>query len=149
VTVVAFHFGATDKLAYVCRLLRKAVGSGSAVMVLTDRMTQQKLDVDLWAISATDFLVHCLQTSDTSMQRECPVLLTTELNLTMDAGALKYPVLLNLTETVPHGFQAFPRVIEVVSTDTADRTSARSRWRRYAELGCLIARHDLAIKGAN
>ena len=31
-TDVAFHFNAPDKLAYACRLLRKAVGSGSRVV---------------------------------------------------------------------------------------------------------------------
>ena len=32
-TEVAFHFNAPDKLAYVCRLLRKATGSGARVVV--------------------------------------------------------------------------------------------------------------------
>ena len=33
---VAFHFNAPDKLAYACRLLRKAVGSGARAVVLAD-----------------------------------------------------------------------------------------------------------------
>ena len=35
-TEVAFHFNAPDKVAYACRLLRKAVGSGARVVVTAE-----------------------------------------------------------------------------------------------------------------
>ena len=55
-------------------------------------------------------------------------------------------MLVNLTDTVPVGFERFERLIEVVSTDPADRDLARQRWRQYTELGYSIARHDLNLK---
>ncbi|MFZ3129456.1 MAG: DNA polymerase III subunit chi, partial [Rhodoferax sp.] len=67
-TEVAFHFGAPDRLAYVCRLLRKAVGSGARVVVLADTDVVQQIDADLWALSATDFVAHCTSAAESSAQ---------------------------------------------------------------------------------
>ena len=58
-------------------------------------------------------------------------------------------VLVNLTESVALGFERFARVIEVVSTDAADRDLARQRWKQYIERGYTIARHDLTLKRAD
>jgi DNA polymerase-3 subunit chi len=55
-------------------------------------------------------------------------------------------VLVNLGDEVPEGFAQFPRVIEIVSTDDADRDLARQRWKHYTRLGIDIQRHDLALK---
>ena len=57
-TELAFHFGAPDKLAYSCRLLRKAVGSGANVVVVAEAETLAQLDTDLWALSPTEFVPH-------------------------------------------------------------------------------------------
>jgi DNA polymerase-3 subunit chi len=145
VTEIAFHFGAPDKLAYACRLLRKAAGSGVKVQVVGDEATLAKLDTDLWAISPTDFITHCPATSDASVCERSNVLLTTEVH---QGGGVR-DVLVNLGNSVPDGFAAFKRLIEVVSTDGADRDGARNRWKFYSEQGYAIARHDLALKRAD
>ncbi len=144
-TEVAFHFGAPDKLAYACRLLRKAVGSGARVMVLADGPAVQQLDADLWALAPTDFLAHCAQGADEAMVQRSAVFLAQQ----MPARPPHRHVLVNLADEVPEGFGEFERVIEVVSLDDADRQRARGRWKRYVELGYAITRHDLALKGAN
>ena len=59
-TALAFHFGAPDKLGYACRLLRKAVASGAQAVVVADAESIAQLDTDLWALSATEFLPHCV-----------------------------------------------------------------------------------------
>jgi DNA polymerase-3 subunit chi len=66
VTEVAFHFGAPDKVAYVCRLLRKAVGAGAKVVVVTNEVDLPRLDADLWAMSPTEFLPHAVATHQCS-----------------------------------------------------------------------------------
>lgn len=144
-TEVAFHFGAPDRLAYVCRLLRKAVGSGARVVVLANTEMVQQIDTDLWALSATDFVAHCTSGAEPSVQSCSPVLLVTDL--AQATGPRQ--VLLNLAESVPGGFDQFARVIEVVSQDGADRDPARRRWKQYTERGYPITRHDLTVKGAN
>ena len=144
-TEVAFHFGAPDKLGYVCRLLRKAVGSGAHVMVVADEGVLQQLDGDLWAMSATDFLPHCLDMDDLLMQQKCPVLLAGQVDL----ARVQKQVLVNLGATVAVGFEKFERVIEVVSVDERDRDLARLRWKYYAEQGYTIKRHDLTLRGVS
>lgn len=144
-TELAFHFGAPNKLAYACRLVRKALGTGAQLVVVADESLIPQLDSDLWSFSATDFLPHCVATAAESVQSRSPVLLVTE------AGQAKQRtgVLVNLTEQVPQGFERFARLIEVVSTDAQDRAVARARWRHYTEQGYAIARHDLSLKPAH
>lgn len=141
-TELAFHFGAPDKLAYACRLLRKAVGSGARVVVVADADAVARLDTDLWGVSPTDFVPHCADDAAPAVQNRSPALLTSSA----DTLAHPYQVLVNLADSVPQGFERFERVIEVVSTDPADRDLARGRWRFYTEQGYTIARHDLALK---
>ena len=57
-TEVAFHFNAPDKLAYACRLLRKASGAGARVAVTAEAELLQRLDTALWTFSALDFVAH-------------------------------------------------------------------------------------------
>lgn len=145
-TELAFHFGAPDKLAYACRLLRKAVGSGAKVLLVADAGAVSRLDADLWTMSATEFVPHAVATAEPSaaLQR-APLVLAT------DAGQAPHfsDVLVNLTDAVPPGFERFARVIEVVSTDAGDREHARRRWRHYTEQGYAIVRHDLTLKRAD
>lgn len=141
-TEIAFHFGAPDKLAYACRLLRKAAGSGARVQVVGDDATLAQLDSDLWALSPTDFVPHCYGAVDESVRKRSTIVLSsTGVN-----QATERDVLVNLGNAVPDGFDAFNRLIEVVSTDGADRDLARGRWKVYTELGFTITRHDLALK---
>lgn len=139
---VAFHFGAPDKLAYACRLLRKATGSGMRVLVVgADDMLQQ-LDAALWAVSATDFITHVPAHAPADMPARSSVILGTDTSVHGERPA----VLVNLGDQVPDGFEAFARVIEVVSTDESDRELARQRWKHYTRQGIAITRHDLALK---
>jgi DNA polymerase-3 subunit chi len=143
VTEVAFHFGAPDKLAYVCRLLRKAVGAGAKVVVVASDADLQRLDADLWALSPTEFLPHTLAADGVTQPSQAPVILTgTALRLESS-----HDVLVNLADAVPDGFTDFARLIEVVGTDDADRSLARQRWKHYTQLGYTIVRHDLALRG--
>ena len=141
-TELAFHFGAPDKLAYACRLLRKAVGSGARVVVVADHETLALLDAQLWALSPTEFLPHWTETTEPSLQRRSPLVLVTQLDQALNEN----DVLVNLADAVPQGFEKFERLIEVVSLDAMDRDLARARWRQYTERGYPIARHDLNLK---
>jgi DNA polymerase-3 subunit chi len=143
-TQVAFHFGATDKLAYACRLLRKAAASGARVVVVADTQTQDQLDVELWAIGPTDFVSHCVAQAPQNTKERSAVVLVDAL---AQAGTARQ-VLINLGATVPAGFEAFERVIDVVSVDDEDRSQGRQRWKQYTQLGYAITRHDLVAKGA-
>jgi len=143
-TAVAFHFNAPDKMAYACRLLRKAVGNGSKVVVTAEAGALKQLDALLWTFSQLDFVPHALQSGDAGVVAASPVILSESV-----ADAPHQQVLLNLGPQVPEGFERFERLIEVVSLDEGDRQLARSRWKHYADLGFTMTRHDLNLKGAN
>lgn len=144
-TEVAFHFNAPDKLAYACRLLRKAVAAGSRVVVTAPADALARLDALLWTFSQTDFIAHVRQPAEAGQLAASPVVLT-------EAPTPELPhhqVLLNLGPQLPAGFERFERVIEVVSLDEDDRQQARRRWKQYTDLGYTIVRHDLNLKGSS
>ena len=140
-TEVAFHFNAPDSLAYACRLLRKAVGSGAKVVVTGPPDTLRELDALLWTFSATDFVPHCLADSEAHVVAASPVVLATSI-----ASPAHQQVLLNLGRLVPEGFDRFERVIELVGQDEQQRQLARARWKQYTDRGYAITRHDLTLK---
>jgi DNA polymerase III subunit chi len=140
-TEVAFHFNAPNKLAYACRLLRKAVGSGSRVVVTADADALRQLDTLLWTFSQLDFVPHALQSGEAGVVAASPVILSESV-----ANPPHQQVLLNLGPQVPEGFERFERLIEVVSLDEGDRQLARGRWKHYADLGFTMTRHDLNLK---
>lgn len=143
-TEVAFHFGAPDKIAYACRLLRKAVSAGARLVVQTDGADCERLNAALWALLPTDFVAHCDDATVGTSLTLSPIVLTAR----PQDFASGREVIVNLLNHVPDGFDQFQRVIEVVSHDETDRRMARIRWKQYSELGYVIGRHDLTLKGA-
>lgn len=138
-TEVAFHFNAPDKLAYACRLLRKAVAAGSRVMVTGQPDALRELDVALWTFAPLEFLPHCYGDVTPVTLAASPVVLADSLH-----AAPHHQVLLNLGGAVPLGFERFERLIELVSSDEDDRQVGRERWKHYADRGYAITRHDMS-----
>ena len=139
-TEVAFHFNVPDKMAYGCRLVRKAWGSGARVVVTAEPETLERLDLMLWTFSALEFVPHCRLTASAATLAVSPVLLAPKL-----ADCPHHEVLVNLGQDVPPGFERFERFIELVTVADADRAAARSRWKHYSDRGYAMKRHDLAI----
>jgi DNA polymerase-3 subunit chi len=75
--------------------------------------------------------------------QKSPVLLCESLD-----GVLARDVLIILAQDVPTGFEAFDRVIEVVSADPIERGHARQRWKHYAKAGLELVQHDLSQRTA-
>ena len=141
-TEVAFHFNAPDKLAYACRLARKATRQDVRLVITASLQDLQRLDRMLWALGPSDFVAHCLDDADEDMRQASAVLLAAE---PLSCGPRD--LLVNLGDAVPRGFEQFARLVEVVSqSDAADRGRARERWRHYAAQGYQIVRHDLVLK---
>lgn len=138
---VAFHFNVTDRAAYLCRLVRKARRSGARLVITGERAQLDALDKLLWTFDPLDFVPHWKgrRAADVPARlSETPTLLLEEA-----AGATPAQVLVNLGEQLPLGYEAYERVIEIVSRDGPDRDSARDRWRQYAAAGHPIERHDV------
>lgn len=142
-TEVAFHFGAPDRLAYTCRLLRKATVTGARLLVRSSPDLCAELDTALWSLGPTEFISHCTATAAQALRSRSAVLILDEA-AELDAD---FSILVNLADDVPQGFERFERVIEIVSTDEQDRSLARQRWKHYTALGYTITRHDLKLRG--
>lgn len=141
-TEVAFHFNVPDKLAYSCRLLRKAWGSGARVVVTGEPDTLGRLDQMLWTFSPLEFVPHCQLGASAATVAATPVLLAHSLD-----ACPHHEVLVNLGQQVPDGFERFERFIELVTLADDDRAAARSRWKHYTDRGYAMKRHDLAQEG--
>ncbi|WP_076997185.1 DNA polymerase III subunit chi [Variovorax sp. KK3] len=144
-TGIDFHFNTPDKIGYACRLLRKAVGArGARVVVVADAETLEAVDQALWTFAPTEFIAHCRGDGEPGQLSRSPVVLSER----GDAVLPHRQVLVNLGIEVPAGFERFERLIDVVSSDDADRQFGRRRWRHYADRGYAIQRHDFAGSGA-
>jgi DNA polymerase-3 subunit chi len=144
VTEIAFHFNVPDKLAYACRLLRKARATGAKVVVTGEAEDLRRLDTELWAFAALEFIPHAhVGAAEAQVVAASPVVLADG-----PRGTPHQEVLVNLGGAVPEGFERFERLIELVSQDESDRLAARARWKHYADRGYAITRHDQAAREA-
>ena len=136
---IEFHFNAPALVPYACRLLRKVHGRGLRAQVVGHGTTLAQLDQALWTFSPLDFLPHCAADAPAPMRQAASVLLTDRPCENWDRQ-----ILVNLGEGVPQGFEAFERIIDVVSLDELHRAQGRERWRQYAQAGHELVRHDLS-----
>jgi len=139
---VAFHFNVPEKLAYACRVVRKAVGLEQKVWVVTPPDQLQALNELMWSFSKLDFIAHASASAPSEVLKHSPVVLAQSPQDLPDPHS--FDVLLNLDDAVPSHYERFARVIEVVSLDEQDKHSARARWKHYQQAGCAITRHDLS-----
>ncbi|RYX91542.1 MAG: DNA polymerase III subunit chi [Comamonadaceae bacterium] len=145
-TSIAFHFNVPDKLAYGCRLLRKAHAAGAKVVVTGEAAQLAELDQLLWTFSPLEFLPHRLVARHGA--QDAPSLLATPLLLAESPADCPHQgVLVNLGTSVPDDFARFERFIELVTGDDGDKAAARQRWKQYAAMGYTIQKHDLAAAG--
>ena len=146
-TQVDFHFNAPEKLPYVCRLLRKAAGQGRKVGVLADQDTCHLLSQALWNLNATDFVSHCTLRDSAQLLAYSSVIYSPDWALLTQQSQLD--VYLNMNDLAPENLSGVNRLIEVVGPEERDKSSARQRWKQYAQLGFQINRFDLAAAGQN
>ena len=127
-TRIDFHTNVPDKIAYACRLVRKARSAQHKVVLMTDDASQlAELDAAMWTFSATDFLPH-VAASD-ALARQTPVLLTDN-----DAAELPHrELLINLSRRTPATLDQFARVIEIISSDEEDAAAGRKRYSAYKQ----------------
>jgi DNA polymerase-3 subunit chi len=141
-TEVSFHFNVPDRLAYTCRLLRKATKQGAQVVVTGPAPLLAQVDRALWTFDPVEFVPHLMARAGVPVPER---LGTTPVWLLEDpADARHHDVLVNLGPDAPPGFESFARVLEIVSADEADRAAARQRWKHYAARGYKIDKHEVA-----
>ncbi len=141
-TEVAFHFNVPQYLPYACRLLRKATQAKAQVTVVAHEGDLKALDTQLWSFDPGLFLPHCLWDAPEHVRSRSPIVLTTASAL---AASPHRDVMVHWgAEMPPLGFESYARLIELVSTEEAERVNARVRWKHYAERGYPMTRYDAA-----
>ena len=138
-TEVAFHVNAVDKVAYTCRLLRKAAAMGSRVVVTGEPDDLAQLDAGLWAFAALEFIPHCRADAPAAIVRRSPVVIGQTVS---DAS-----VRVHLGGSVEGDLARFDRVIEVVGKGESERSAARARWKQYSGQGFSLSHHDVSQSG--
>ena len=139
-TEVQFHVNVPDPVHYACRLLRKALRQGARLAVTGSVATLAELDRALWVFEADEFLPHVPIRDDppSASQSRAPVWLVEDAR-----HGVAMPVLVNLGAPITASFEAYQRVIEIISNDEDDRSAGRQRWRDYLAKGCSPVKHEV------
>jgi DNA polymerase III subunit chi len=138
---VEFHTGVDDRVAFACRLLRKAYRKGVRVLVTAPGPVLAALDRELWVFEERDFVPHVRIVAATAAATAArtPIWLTEGR---VPAGAPG--VLVNLGAEPPEDLAPFERVIEIVSREAEDEAAGRARWRTYKARGLDVRHHPAA-----
>ena len=75
---VEFHFNVPDRLNYTARLLRKAHSMGLRSAVVGEPGLLQRLSEQLWTVGQLDFISHCTDQADATMQQHSSILMGQE-----------------------------------------------------------------------
>jgi DNA polymerase-3 subunit chi len=147
---IDFHSNVSDKLEYACRLTRKiwsATPAGQAVrniVMVGEAADLKKLDALLWTFSATDFLPHCF--IDDEAAPDTPIVLTDDFSSPALINIPHADVMIHLGMRMPKDVPAlvarFPRIVEVVTVDEAERLAGRERYKAYRDLGHELHNFD-------
>ncbi|MBD8630360.1 DNA polymerase III subunit chi [Oxalobacteraceae sp. CFBP 8755] len=125
-TRIDFHTNIPDKLAYACRLARKAYGARAKIVVLADSPEQaDALNAAMWTVSDTDFIPHVMASDGLAAQT--PIVITDK----EDSELPHHDMLVNLTRRRPRNFTQFARVFEIISIDEEDAAEGRKRYVAY------------------
>jgi DNA polymerase III subunit chi len=127
-TRIDFHTNIADKLAYACRLARKAYAARAKVVLLAEDAAQAaQLDEALWTLGETDFIPHVM--AGDPLAGQTPVIVTAS----DEAELPHYDMLVNLTRKTPANVAQFSRVFEIISTDEQDAAAGRQRYVAYKQ----------------
>ncbi len=147
---IDFHSNVSDKLEYACRLTRKiwsATPIGEPVrniVMVGEKADLQTLDELLWAFSSTEFLPHCFIEDEAAI--ETPIVLSVDCSPSTLSAIPHADILIHLGMRMPDDVPAlvarFPRIVEVVTVNEAERLAGRDRYKAYRDLGHELHNFD-------
>ncbi len=140
-THISFLHGAPDRIQAAAQWLRQAWSERRRVLVyVPDAELAARLDRMLWTQPALSFVPHCR--AEAALAGETPILLAERLDEPAHEDCL-----INLSNELPPSFSRFEHMVEIVSTDDADRQPARERFKFYRDRGYVIESRDISGGG--
>ena len=125
-----------------CKLVAKAHAQKLSVYLsVADAGHAAELDNMLWTFSQGSFIPHAVCSNEKQEIDRYPVLIGP-----MDSGnQAGRKLLINLGDKVSDHYQDFHRILEVVSAEQADKSSARNRFKLYKSAGVTPATHEISV----
>jgi DNA polymerase-3 subunit chi len=135
---ISFYFNAPSTPDLLRKLAAKSWEAGLSTLIYTaDAEQAARIDRDLWIQPQLAFIPHARCGS--AVACETPILIGEV------ADALpRFDLLINAGNTPPPCIDRFARLIEMVSTDEADRNRGRALYKHYRAQGYEIENFDLA-----
>jgi DNA polymerase-3 subunit chi len=130
--------GEAARQHFACRLAEKAYRLDNRVHIhVGDVDAVRRIDDLLWTFRDGSFVPHEVF-GEAAGAPEAPI--------TISCNALPDPavdLLINLADSVPENAESFPRVAEVVSSDSDCKTLSRQRFVAYRDQGHTLDTHNL------
>ena len=125
-----------------CKLVSKAYAQKLSVYLsVSDSGHAAELDHMLWTFSQGSFIPHTVCENEKQPIDQYPVLIG-PVDGRNQAGR---SLLINLGDRVPDRYSDFQRILEVVSAEQADKSSARIRFKHYKSAGVTPATHEISV----
>ena len=132
--------GEANRELMACRVCEKAWQQGMPAFVLTESGNHaQQLDDLLWTFNDGGFLPHQLDDQAAFTIDDKPVTTIGWRGLPENG----FPLLINLSETIPEGYQRFERIAEIVNQNEVIKQSGRRRFAQYRAEDCELFPHEL------
>jgi DNA polymerase-3 subunit chi len=128
--------GETARQRFACRLAEKAWRHKNSVHIeVADAATARVMDELLWTFRDGSFVPHEILGSAV---RSAPVTIGTHV-----PGSTQPDLLINLTNVLPEGRDAFPRVAEIVTADEDSKIRSRQHFAAYRDAGHTLETHKI------
>jgi len=130
--------GPEARWQFACRLTEKAYKLEHRVRLLArDRGQAERLDELLWTWRDGSFVPHGIEGSPGAAK--APVI----VGFGGEAAGGNFDLLINLSDSLPEGLDAFPRIAEIVTSDEETKRRSRDRYASYRERGDELETHKL------
>jgi DNA polymerase-3 subunit chi len=147
---IDFHSQVNNKPLYSCRLIRKIMASKHEdlpmrnIVVVGSSAFLKELDQQLWSFSNAEFLPHAWAKDD--LANETPIVFVESFEASELDHLPHGDVLIHVGQNLPNSVETlatrFPRIVEIVSTDEADRQAGRDRYKAYRDQGHELHNFD-------
>lgn len=129
--------GEKARQIFACRLAEKAYRLNNSVHIqVPNKIGAQHIDELLWTFRDGSFLPH--HVVGTSTQLDSPI------TIACDDVSIEDPhLLINLCDDIPVIADAFPRIAELVSSDSDNKKRSRQRFATYRDQGHQIDTHNI------